>query len=100
MLQQYKINLVYLRLTLKTFKMSKISEAELKNLQEQEQKKSAILHDIGLLETQKHSLNHYYVDLMVEQEKTKKELEEIYGEININLKDGSFTLIKKDEENK
>ena len=80
--------------------MSKISEAELKNLQEQEQKKSAILHDIGLLETQKHSLNHYYVDLMVEQEKTKKELEEIYGEININLKDGSFTLIKKDEENK
>ena len=80
--------------------MSKISEAELKNLQEQEQKKGAILHDLGLLETQKHSLNHYYVDLMVEQEKTKKELEEIYGEININLKDGSFTLIKKDEENK
>ena len=80
--------------------MSKISEAELKNLQEQEQKKGAILHDLGLLQTQTHSLNHYYVELMVEQDKSKKELEEIYGEININLKDGSFTLIKKDEENK
>jgi|TARA_R110000744_G_scaffold6398_1_gene22432 hypothetical protein len=80
--------------------MPKITEVELKNLQEQEQKKGAILHDLGLLETQKHSLNHYYVDLMVDQAKSKKELEEIYGEININLTDGSFELIKKDEKNK
>jgi hypothetical protein len=32
--------------------MSKIKELELKQLQEQEQKKGAILHDLGLLETQ------------------------------------------------
>ena len=70
--------------------MSKISEAELKNLQEQEQKKGAILHDLGLLQTQTHSLNHYYVELMVEQDKSKKELEETYGKVNINLQDGSF----------
>ena len=80
--------------------MSKISEAELKNLQEQEQKKGAILHDLGLLETQKHSLNHMYAELMVEQAKSKKELEESYGKINIDLKDGSYELIKEDEENK
>ena len=49
--------------------MSKISESELKSLQEQEQKKSAILHDLGLLQTQVHSLNHMYVELMVEQQK-------------------------------
>ena len=79
--------------------MSKISEAELKNLQEQEQKKGAILHDLGLLQTQTHSLNHYYVELMVEQDKSKKELEEEYGKVNINLKDGSYEIIK-DEENK
>ena len=47
--------------------MSKIKEAELKTLHEQEQKKGAILHDLGLLETQKHSLNHMYAELMVEQ---------------------------------
>ena len=80
--------------------MSKITEVELKGLQEQEQKKGAILHDLGLLETQKHSLNHYYVELMVEQDKSKKELEEAYGKVNINLQDGSFELIKEDEENK
>ena len=81
--------------------MSKISEAELKNLQEQEQKKGAILHDLGLLQTQMHSLNHYYVELMVEQDKFKKELEETYGKVNINLQDGSFELIVEDDkENK
>ena len=81
--------------------MSKISEVELKNLQEQEQKKGAILHDLGLLQTQTHSLNHYYVELMVEQDKSKKELEEIYGKVNINLQDGSFELIVEDDkENK
>jgi hypothetical protein len=81
--------------------MSKITEVELKNLQEQEQKKGAILHDLGLLQTQTHSLNHYYVELMVEQDKSKKELEEIYGKVNINLQDGSFELIEEnDKENK
>jgi hypothetical protein len=79
--------------------MSKIKESELKTLQEQEQKKGAILHDLGLLETQKHSLNHMYAELMVEQDKSKKELEESYGKVNINLKDGSYEIIK-DEENK
>ena len=81
--------------------MSKITEAELEGLQKQEQKKGAILHDLGLLDTQKYSLNHMYVELMVEQDKIKKELEEKYGKVNINLKDGSYELIpEKDEKNK
>jgi len=79
--------------------MSKITEVELKGLQEQEQKKGAILHDLGLLQTQIHGLNHMYVELMVEQDKTKKDLEESYGKVNINLQDGSYEIIK-DEENK
>ena len=78
--------------------MSKISEVELKNLQEQEQKKGAILHDLGLLQTQIHSLNHMYAELMVEQDKSKKELEEEYGKVNINLKDGSYEIIKDEED--
>ena len=79
--------------------MSKITEAELKGLQEQEQKKGAILHDLGLLQTQINTLNHFYVELMKEQDETKKELEESYGKVNIDLKDGSFELIKEDEKN-
>ena len=80
--------------------MSKITESELKGLQEQEQKKGAILHDLGLLQTQIHSLNHLYVELMLEQDKTKKELEETYGKVNINLQDGSFELIEEKNEEK
>lgn len=80
--------------------MSKITGAELKVLQEQEKKKGAILHDLGLLETQKYGLNAFYADLMKEQDLIKKELEDIYGAINIDLKDGSFTLIKNNEKDK
>jgi len=78
--------------------MSKITEIELKGLQEQEQKKGAILHDLGLLQTQIHSLNHFYVNLMKEQDETKKELEEEYGKVNIDLKDGSYELIPEENE--
>ena len=77
--------------------MSKISKEELKNLQEQTGKLNAIKHDLGLLQTQIHSLNHMYSELMVEQEKSKKELEESYGKINIDLKDGSYKEIKEEE---
>ncbi len=80
--------------------MSKITESELKGLKEQEQKKGAILHDLGLLQTQIHTLNHLYAELMVEQEKSKKELEEAYGKVNINLQDGSFELIDEKDEKK
>ena len=38
---------------------------------------------------------------MKEQDETKKALEEAYGKVNIDLKDGSYELIpEKDEENK
>ena len=80
--------------------MSKINKEELKNLQEQTGKLNAIKHDLGLLQTQIHSLNHMFVDEMVKQDKSKKELEESYGKINIDLKDGSYELIpEKDEKN-
>jgi hypothetical protein len=77
--------------------MSKISKEELKELQEQEQKKGAILHDLGVLDTQRHSLLHVWADIVSQQEGAKKELEEKYGKININLKDGSFEEIKDDK---
>lgn len=77
--------------------MSKITKEELKDLQEQEQKKGAILHDLGLLDTQRHSLLHVWADIIGKQDAKKKELEEKYGKVNIDLKDGSYTEIKEDE---
>ena len=77
--------------------MSKIKESELKELQEQQGKLNAIKHDIGLLSTQIHSLNHMYAEEISKQEECKKKLEESYGKINIDLKDGSYEEIKEDK---
>lgn len=77
--------------------MSKITKEELKELQEQQGKLNAIKHDIGLLSTQIHSLNHMYAEEISKQEESKKKLEESYGKINIDLKDGSYEEIKEKE---
>ena len=77
--------------------MSEITKEELKELQEQQGKLNAIKHDIGLLSTQIHSLNHMYADEISKQEESKKSLEEKYGKINIDLNDGSYEEIKEDK---
>ena len=79
--------------------MGTLSKSELKEFKEQEQKKQAILHDLGLLQTQSHTLSHMFAELAMKQEKNKKELEAKYGNIEVNLEDGTFKLIT-DEKNK
>ena len=78
--------------------MSKITEEQLKQLQEQEGKKNAIKHDIGLLETQKHALLHAFANIQEEQDKLKVQLEEEYGKINVNLQDGTYEVILEEVE--
>ena len=79
--------------------MGKLSKSELKEFKEQEQKKQAIFHDLGLLATQSHTLSHMFAELAMKQEQSKKELEAKYGNIEVNLEDGTFKLIT-DEKNK
>lgn len=79
--------------------MSKLEEKELQVLKEQEAKKGAILHDLGVLDIQKHSLLHTYSVIQNQQEETKKELEEKYGKINVDLSDGSFTEVEEENDN-
>lgn len=55
---------------------------------------SAILTNIGVLESQKHSLLHQLAELNKLVEDFKAELETEYGPININLEDGSYTEIE------
>ena len=78
--------------------MSKLTKSELKEAQEQETKKNAILHDLGLLQTQSHTLSHMFAELLQKQQANKRELENKYGNISIDLNDGSFKLIE-DEKN-
>jgi len=78
--------------------MSKISKEELESLLESEKKVSAIKHDLGTLDEQKHNLLHALGQVREESNKVKKELEHKYGKININLQDGSYEEIKEDKE--
>ena len=81
--------------------MSKISKEELESLLESEKKISAIKHDLGTLEEQKHNLLHALSQVREEQNKVKKELEDKYGKININLKDGFYKeIVEEAEEDK
>jgi len=78
--------------------MSKITEGELQELKAQETKKGAILHDLGLLEIQKHALAHMYTNLLNEQIDSNNAIEALYGKIDINLEDGSYKLISDEKD--
>ena len=54
---------------------------------------NAVLTNIGVLESQKHSYLHQLADINKSIEEFKIELEKEYGAININLEDGSYTEI-------
>ena len=87
---------------MKTIKLNqmenKITEEELKKAQEFQGKMNQALAQVGLLETQKHGLLHSIADLNKEVEDNKAELEKKYGAVKINLEDGSYTEISKEED--
>ncbi len=78
--------------------LNKIEEKELSQVIEQQQKLNDILTRVGVLETQKHSLLHQVATLNKEIEETKKDLEGKYGQVNINLEDGTYTKIESEDE--
>jgi uncharacterized protein YoxC len=55
---------------------------------------------VGVLETQKHVLLHKYDILSQELNKFKSELQETYGDVSIDIKDGSFKKIKNESNKK
>jgi len=78
--------------------MAKITEEQLEKVVKQQDKLSSILHNIGVAESQKHSLLHQIAEVNKEIEEHKLELEEEYGAISIDLKTGEYTVIEKEEE--
>jgi predicted RNA-binding protein with PIN domain len=78
--------------------MAKIKEEQLKAVTEQQQKLTTVLSQIGVLEIQKLNLAQEVKNLEGEIEKTKKELEEEYGKVSINLSDGTYEPIKDEQE--
>ena len=76
----------------------KITDQQLKKLNDQQARLSQLLNNIGVLEVQKQNLTSDVRILGEEIEKTKKELEEEYGSVNIDLKDGTITPIESNNE--
>ena len=76
----------------------KIKEEELKKIQDQQTKLNELVHNIGLLESQKHGLLHEIAAANKDIEEYKTVLEKEYGAININVEDGTYTEIKEDVE--
>ncbi len=75
---------------------NKITEDQLKTIQDQQGKLTEIISRIGVLESQKHHLLHEISSVNEDIEETKKSLEEEYGAVNINVEDGSYTLIEEE----
>ncbi len=77
--------------------MAKITEEQLKKVVQQQDELSSILQNIGVVESQKHSLLHKIADVNKDIEDYKLELEKEYGAISIDLKTGEYTIIEKEE---
>ena len=75
-----------------------ITAEELKQVKKQQSELGIVVNQIGQLEANKHSLLHKIAGINEGIEDTKKQLEEKYGAININLEDGTYTEIEKEDE--
>tara|TARA_R110000850_G_scaffold260781_2_gene388147 strand:+ start:1417 stop:1665 length:249 start_codon:yes stop_codon:yes gene_type:complete len=80
--------------------MNKIKEEDLKLIKEQQTQLAEMLHNVGVLEAQKHGLLHDISATNKDIEDFKEILEKQYGRVNINLENGSYTEIKEDVEDK
>ena len=76
--------------------IKKITAEQLEKINSGQKDLQAVLTNIGVLESQKHSYLHQLADLNKSIEEFKSEIEAEYGPININLQDGSYTEIVKE----
>tara|TARA_Y100001938_G_C7901084_1_gene334700 strand:+ start:395 stop:634 length:240 start_codon:yes stop_codon:yes gene_type:complete len=77
--------------------MNKIKKEELEKIKSQATKTNQLLNEVGYLESRKHQLLHDLAGLNEEIDIYKQELEKTYGQVTINLEDGSFEEIEKVE---
>ena len=77
---------------------NKITQEQLKTIVDQQKDMNTLLTNIGLLESQKHGFLHQIAEVNKRVEDFKAELQKEYGDININIEDGSYTYISQPEE--
>ena len=77
---------------------AKITDEQLKEIQETQGKVNQILNQIGFVEVQKSALKVEFSKANEAAEDVKKKLEEEYGPINIDLASGEYTIVEQKEE--
>jgi len=77
-------------------KAKKITKVELEKVSTQNKQLEDTVIEIGILESKKHALLHKVAETNTVLEQQKKELEEKYGKISIDLKTGEYTEIKEE----
>ena len=76
---------------------AKITEEQLKEIQETQGKVNQILNQIGFIEIQKSGLKVEFSKDNEAAEDVKKKLEEEYGPINIDLQTGEYTIVEVED---
>tara|TARA_R110002020_G_scaffold118140_6_gene270113 strand:- start:4354 stop:4590 length:237 start_codon:yes stop_codon:yes gene_type:complete len=76
--------------------MKKVTEEELAQIKNHRNKINDLMHEIGVLEANKHAALHEVAKINSEINESKKILEEKYGSINIDVNDGTYTLIEEE----
>ena len=77
-----------------------ITKDQLEKIQGFQKELNKLLNEVGFLEAQKSQVLGKFGEINKETEEFKKELETEDGSININLEDGTFTPIEKEEDKK
>ena len=78
--------------------VKQITAVQLETIVNQQKDINALLTNIGILESQKHGFLHQLADVNKAVEDYKNLLQEEYGPININLEDGTYTVIEENAE--
>jgi predicted nuclease with TOPRIM domain len=76
---------------------AKITDEQLKEIQETQGKVNQILNNIGFIEVQKSALKVEFSKANEAAEDVKKKLEEEYGPINIDLASGEYTIVEVED---
>jgi uncharacterized small protein (DUF1192 family) len=77
-------------------KVKKLKKEELELLNKQQADIGEMLKSLGILDVQKMNLHSRVKILSDEIESTKKDLEDKYGSVNIDLSTGEITPIEKE----
>tara|TARA_R100001163_G_scaffold65753_1_gene64511 strand:+ start:6745 stop:7005 length:261 start_codon:yes stop_codon:yes gene_type:complete len=76
--------------------VKKITEEQLKQIQEAQAQMATVINQVGAIEAQKQDMLAQVPVLKSKMDDLKKELEEEYGAININVQDGSYEEIPQE----